>query len=366
MERTVPATGTLAAQESATLSTKVSGRIQRLEIDIGSVVRTGDLIAQIDPRDFELQVQQATAALAEARAAVGLPLEGEQEQVDPEGISSVKQAKAVLEEAAKNLERTRNLTRSQIASASELDAAEAAHKVALTRYEAALEDARARMAAVAQRRAELEIARKQLSDSAVLAPFAGAIQARRASIGEYVSAGTPIAMLVKTDPLRLRLEVPEREALLVRAGQEVRLKVEGDTNTFSGTIARLSPALDETNRMLLVEADVPNPGSLRAGLFARDAEIVINKGDDSLSVPTSALVTFAGIEKVVTIEEGKAVEKNVVTGRRGPGWVEIVSGVGAGTQVILDAAGLRNGQPVTVSDPPARTSGLTVRFATVR
>ena len=359
MEQTIPATGTLAAQESATLSTKVSGRIERLEVDIGSVVSAGDLIAQIEPRDYELRVQQSAAALAEARAAVGLAPDVDADQVDPEAISSVRQARAVLEEAVKNLERTQRLTQSRIASASELDSVEAAHKVALTRHAAAVEDARARLAALAQRQAEFEIARKQLADSSVRAPFAGAIQARRASMGEFVSAGTPIAMLVKTDPLRLRLEVPERESLLVRAGQTVRLKVQGDTNTFLGEIARLSPALDETNRMLLVEADVPNPGPLRAGLFAR-AEIVINEHDERLSVPALALITFAGIEKVVTIKDGKALERNVTTGRRGPGWVEILSGLEAGVPVILEPAGLRSGQPVTVTNTtePAQTSRL--------
>jgi RND family efflux transporter MFP subunit len=263
MERIVAVTGTLAPQESATLSAKVPGRVERLLVDIGSPVRQGDLIAQIEPRDYELRVRQAVAALAQARAAVGLPLEGDQEQIDAELLSSVKQVKAVLEEATRNVERVRNLTRSLIASAAELDTAEAAYKVALTRYDAALEDGRARLATLAQRRAELEIARKQLTDASVLAPFDGVIQSRPATMGEYVGAGTALATLVRTDPLRLRLEVPEREAMLVRAGQSVRLLVEGDTNTFTGQIARLSPAPNEASRMLLVEADVPNPGALR-------------------------------------------------------------------------------------------------------
>lgn len=351
MERTVPATGTLAAQEVATVSTKVSGRIQRLEVDLGSVVRAGDLIAQVEPRDYELKVQQAAAALAEARAAVGLSLEGEADEIAPEEVSSVKQARAVLDEAAKTLERIKNLTASRIASASDLDSAEAAHKVALTRYQAAVEDAQARVASLAQRRAEWEIARKQLADSSVLAPFDGAIQSRPATVGEFVSAGAPIATLVKTDPLRLRLEVPERESMLIRLNQAVRLRVEADTNVYTGKIARLSPALDETSRMLFVEADVPSMGRLRAGLFAR-AEIVVVESEPGLSVPTNALTTFAGIEKVVTIRDGKALERNVSTGRRGADWIEILSGLEPGTPVILDPAGLHSGQPVTVATGP--------------
>ena len=134
MEHTITAVGTLAPQETSTLSTKVTGRIQRLDVDIGRDRQAGDLIAQIEPRDYELKVQQAAAALAEARAALGLPLDSDTERLETEAISSVKQAKAVLEEATKSVERVRRLTLAQIASASELDTAEAAYKVALTRY----------------------------------------------------------------------------------------------------------------------------------------------------------------------------------------------------------------------------------------
>jgi RND family efflux transporter MFP subunit len=152
--------------------------------------------------------------------------------------------------------------------------------------------------------------------------------------------------------LRLRLEVPERESLLVCLGQTVRLRVEGSTNLFTGKIARLSPALDEASRMLLVEADVPNPGALRAGLFAR-AQIVVQEREEGLTVPASAVVTFAGIEKVFTVEEGRALEKPVTTGRRGLDWVEITSGLETGAPVVLDPGGLRGGQPVR---PAAATS----------
>lgn len=356
MERTIPATGTLAPVESSTISTKVAGRLQRLEVDIGSPVNQGDLIAQVEPRDYELRLQQSAAALAEARAALGLPLESDGENVNVEAVSSVKQAKAVFDEAVKNLDRIRSLTEARVASTSELDTAQAGHQVARTRYDAALEDARARLAALAQRRAEFEIARKQLSDASIRAPFAGSIQTRMANMGEYVAAGAPIVRLVKTDPLRLRLEITERHSTLVRQGQLARLSVEGDTNVYTGQISRLSPALNETNRMLLVEADVPNPGLLRGGLFAR-AEIVVREKQPSLSVPTNALVTFAGIEKVVTVVENKAVEKPVTTGRRGPGWVEILSGLAPETLVVLDPGGLRTGQPVVVeTKEPGKTS----------
>jgi RND family efflux transporter MFP subunit len=348
MPRAIHVTGSLAAQEQSTLSAKVTGRLERLSVDIGSVLRQGELVAQIEPRDYDLGLQQAAAALSQARAALGLPLEGEDDRIELERVTAAKQAKAVLEEAGKNRDRVKSLSASGIASQSEVDTVESAYTVALARYETALEDARGRMATVAQRRAEFELARKRLADASVRAPFDGAVQARPATVGEYVAAGTPIVQLVKTDPLRLRLDLPERECILVRTGQVVLLFVEGDTNTYSGQIARLSPALDEQNRTLRVEADVPRQGSLRPGLFAR-ARIIVTEHEQALTVPADALITFAGLEKVVVVRDGKAVEKVVATGRRGPDWAEVVSGLEAGETVVLSPGSLRTGQRVIVS-----------------
>ncbi len=353
MPRAIHVTGSLAAQEQSTLSAKVTGRLERLSVDIGSVLRQGELVAQIEPRDYDLGLQQAAAALAQARAALGLPLEGDDDRIELERVTAVKQAKAVLEEAGKNRDRVKSLSVSGIASEAEVDTVESAYTVALARYETALEDAQGRMATVAQRRAEFELARKRLADASVRAPFDGAVQARPASVGEYVAAGTPIVQLVKTDPLRLRLEVPERECILVRTGQVVHLLVEGDTNTYSGRIARLSPALDEQTRTLRVEADVPKEGSLRPGLFAR-AQIIVTERESALTVPTVALITFAGLEKVVVVQDGKAVEKVIGTGQRGPDWIEVVSGLEAGETVVLSPGSLRTGQRVVVGNGAER------------
>lgn len=355
MERVVTVTGSLAAEEAATLSVKVSGRLRHIPVDLGSLVKKGDLIAQVEPRDYELRLQQAAAALSQARATVGLALEGTDDRFDPEMISAVKEARAVYEEAAANRDRVMNLSRLGVVSKSELDTVESAYKVALNRLEAARDDARTRQAILAQRRAEHDLAKQQLTDSAMRAPFEGAIQARLANLGEFLSAGTPVVKLVKTDPLRLRLEVPERDAAAVRQGQRVRLTAEGHGNVYTGELTRVSPAIDELTRMLTVEADIRNDGSLRPGLFSR-AQIVTMNDEPGLSVPSNVLITFAGLEKVVTIEEGKAWEKVVTTGRRGPDWVEIVSGLKAGERVVVQPGNLRTGQPIKAATPAMQTS----------
>ena len=352
MERVVTVTGSLAAEEAATLSVKVSGRLKNIPVDLGSIVKKGDLIAQVEPRDYELRLQQSAAALSQARATVGLPLEGTDDRFDPETISAVKEARAVYEEATANRDRVLNLSKQGVVSKSEVDTVESAYKVALNRFEAARDDARTRQAILAQRRAECDLAKQQLTDSSMRAPFDGAVQARLANLGEFLSAGTPVVKLVKTDPLRLRLEVPERDAATVRLGLRVRLTAEGHAKIYTGELTRVSPAIDELSRMLFVEADIRNDGLLRPGLFSR-AQIVTMNDDPGLAVPPNALITFAGLEKVVSILEGKTLEKIVTTGRRGADWVEILSGLKAGEMVVVEPGNLRTGQPVNVTASPS-------------
>jgi RND family efflux transporter MFP subunit len=156
-------------------------------------------------------------------------------------------------------------------------------------------------------------------------------------------------VLVRVDPLRLRLAVPEREAAGIRVGQPVELAVEGVTEKHTGHVARISPSISESNRTLMVEAEVPNGDhGLRPGGFAR-ARIVVQAGDLAVLVPASAIVTFAGIEKVVGVDGGKAVEKRVRTGRKEGDRVEIVEGIKAGEPVIVQPGNIVTGEPVRVA-----------------
>jgi multidrug efflux pump subunit AcrA (membrane-fusion protein) len=129
----------------------------------------------------------------------------------------------------------------------------------------------------------------------------------------------------------------------------VRLTVEGNSNVFRGTVARVSPALTEQNRMLMIEADVPAQPGLRPGLFVR-AQVVVKENEPALCVPSGALIVFAGIEKVIAVEEGKARERTVNTGRRAAGWVEIVSGLKPKDVVVLAPGNLRTGQMLKTTE----------------
>ena len=344
---TVTANGTLAAYDQTTVSVKVPGRVRTISVDLGSVVSRGQVLAHVDSEDYRLRVQQAEASLAQARARLGLAPDGNDDRVDPEKTATVRQARAVLDEARYARDRASRLVEQGVISKSEFDTANAAFKVAEGRYQDAYEEIRNRQGLLAQRRSELALARQQLKDTTVVAPLDGIVQEKLTSVGEFLAAGAPVVNIVKMDPLRLRAEIPERESQAIRTGQDVRVTVEGDTSVYVGKIMRLSPVIAEQNRMLVVEADVRNNGKLRPGSFAR-AEIVTNDAKMAVTVPNNAIVTFAGIEKVIIVQNGKALEKPITTGRRSPEFTEIVAGISVGEKVIVDPGNLQSGQPVEV------------------
>ncbi|MBK7600418.1 MAG: efflux RND transporter periplasmic adaptor subunit [Acidobacteria bacterium] len=348
LSRVVSAPSTLAADEQATVSFKVPGRLSVLKIDLGSKVRKGQAIAQLETMDFVVRLQQAEAALQQARARLGLPPQGEDDRIDPEKTATVRQAKAILEESSQNRERSIQLVNQGIQPKAELDRVDSAFKVADSRYQDALEEVRNRQAVLLQRRSELQIAKQQLQETTLDAPFDGAIRERRASLGEFLSAGTPVATIVRLHPLRLRVEIPERDAQGIRIGQSVKVTIEGDLGqTYGGRIARLSPAFQEQSRTLIIEAVVDNTdGKLRPGTFAK-AEILTTSTSDVVMVPATSIVTFAGIQKVFTIKDGKAQELNVNVGRQEGDWI-VVDGVKPDIPIVLSPGNLITGQPVKV------------------
>ena len=341
-------TGTLAAEDQIVLSFKVAGRLSELAVDLGSRVQQDQMIAQLDPTDYRLRLRQTEAVLQQARARLGLPLDGTHDRIDPERAPVVRQARAMLKEAQRNYERAAGLWERQLIARAELDTAATTRQVAEGRYQDAIEEVRIRQAVLSERRSELEIARQQLLDSTLRAPINGAVRQRHASVGEYLAAGTPLVTVVRTHPLRLRLSVPERVAISVRLEQPVHVKVEADPTVYEGRVVRLSPAINEEDRTLQVEAEVPNAhGRLRPGAFA-EAEIITAAEERAVFVPVSAIVTFAGIDKALTVHDGMSVEKNVQIGRRVDDRVEIVKGLHPGELVVMTPGNLVGGQPVSV------------------
>jgi len=348
ISRTVDVNGTLAAQDEVAVAFKVSGRIDRMNVDLGDQINAGQVIASVDKTDFRLAVDQAEAALQQARARLGLPVEGADDRVNLEGTPLVQQAKATLEEARLSRDRAKQMMEQKLIARADSDTAEANFQIADGRYHDALEEIRNRQATLLQRKTELEQAKQMLSDADLKAPITGAVLQRGGSVGQYVAPGTAVVTLVRMHPLRLQLPVPERAASGVRVGQSIELSLENDNTVYSGRVTRLSPAIDPVNRTLMVEASIPNEGGrLKPGTFVR-ASLVTQRGDEALFIPSEALVVFAGIEKVFLVKDGKSAERLIRTGRRSGDQVEVVDGLSAGDRVVIQPGSLVGGVPVTV------------------
>ena len=234
IEQIVTVTGTLAAEQEIVLGLKVAGRISELPLDLGSTVQKGDVIARVDTTDFELRVRQSQASLQQARVRLGLPPDGTSEDVDLEKTAFVREARAQMDSARARLDRANQLLEKGLLAKADLDTVTGAYKVTEAQYADALDEGKNRQGVLAQRRSELEIARQQLKDAVLEAPIAGAVRQRHANIGQYLAAGAPVVTLVQMNPLRLRTEVPERDALDIRIGMLVRVTVEGAAGSSPG------------------------------------------------------------------------------------------------------------------------------------
>lgn len=347
--RTIEATGTLAAQDQVDLAMKVPGRVAELLVDLGDTVTKGQRIARLDPTDLDLAVSQAVAALEQARARLGLPQEGTNDAVNVEDTPLVRQSQVMLNDAKVKQDRAKLMFEQQLIPRADYDTAVAQFQVAESRYHEAVEEIRNRQAMLAQRRSELQLASQMRSYADLTSPIDGAILDRQASVGQYLPAGTPIVRIVRVHPLRLRLPIPERAAAEVHMGQKVVVRVDQDPTAYEGRISRISPAIDPTNRTQMIEAEVPNPrGLLSPGAFVR-AEVVTVAAEPALLVPATSLVTFAGIQKVLTVEDGRVAEKTIQTGRLADDRIEITSGLEPTDQVVVEPRDLAAGQAVTTT-----------------
>ena len=348
IEQLVIVTGTLAADQEVVLGFKVPGRVAEIPVDLGSAVQKNSPIAKLDTMDYELRVRQADAGLQQARVRLGLAPDASDQSVVLEQTTIAREARATADAARSQMERAQQLFTKGLLPKADFDATDFAYKIAETKYEDALEEARNRQALLAQRRSELEIARQQLADAVLYAPISGMIRQRDANAGQYVAAGAPIATLVQMHPLRLKTAVPEREARSIRPGLPVRVTVEGAPGIHPGRVARISPSFDEANRTLLVETEVSNTaGILRPGAFAR-AEIIVSSGQRALMVPPSSIVNFAGVDRVFVVKDGKASEKRIRTGRHMETGVEVLEGIDTGDSVVINPGNMKDGETVAI------------------
>ncbi len=329
--------GSLESDQISTVASEVEGQVVELLFDIGDQVQAGEVLARIDPADYKLVIEQAKARLNQAKSAIGLKADDSVDKLDPLNAPPSREAKAVWDEAKQSVARIRQLYEQRAIADVDLDAAEAAERVAEARYASALNGVREKMAAIQLQKSELEIAEQELSRTEIVAPIDGRIQSRNVALGNFITPGQPIFTIAVTRTLRYRSSVPEKYASNLAIGQTVKVLPVGRTIQRETKITRIAPTLDRQSRSLYFEAVVPNEDEdIRPGLFA-EAEIVLDSTAQALVLPNSALIRFAGIDKVWRVENGIAREVVVRVGRRAEDFSEILDGIGKSDLVLRDA-----------------------------
>lgn len=346
-EREIPAfiqaSGTIAADESSGVAPKIAGKIVNIATDVGRTIKQGEVIARIDDRDARLRLRSAELAVRQAEARLGLgPNQDFNESQIPEvraAAANYEQTNAELKQAEANEKRYRELFESGDVAAMTYEQYRTIRDTARSRanasreaLEAAKNTARQNNQAIQSAMAQVETAKQELEDTAIRAPFSGFVSERRVAVGEFVTTATVVVRIVRTNPVRVQIRIPEADIPFIERGRSVSVEVEAfKGRRFVGKITAISPALDTASRAATIEAQIDNSdNALKAGMFAtvRINKEGVNKG---IYVPRSAVLEDPTTQsyKVFVIEKDVARLRVVQIGIEEGGSLEILSGIKA-------------------------------------
>ena len=312
------ANGNVAAWQEASIGAESNGlRLDEVLVNVGDVVKAGQVLARFASEMVQADVAQARASLLEAQA--------------------------VAAEAAANAERARSLQTTGALSQQQIQQFTTAAQTAQARVESA--------------RALLQTQELRLRHTQVRAPDSGIISARTATVGAVLGTGTELFRMVRKGRLEWRAEVTSTELARIQPGAKTRITAASGAMA-EGTVRMVAPTVDPQTRNALVYVDLPPKTDFRAGMFARGEFALGNS--DALTVPQEALVVRDGFTYVFVVGPQQRVQqRKVQTGRRIADRVEILSGLEADTSVAVRGAGfLNDGDLVRVAAPPATTSSL--------
>jgi membrane fusion protein (multidrug efflux system) len=337
IDRFLRVTGSLAADEQAEVAAETGGRVIATPIERGTRVAAGTVLIRVSGEEANASLREAEANAAQIEARLGLT---PAQPFDPAHVPEVLNAKAALDWAEADFKRIKALLDQKVVSQSEFDQKQTQMQAARQQYQTAQNAAQQSYLALQAARARVDLARKTAADTVVRAPFAGLVAERVVSTGDYVTRGTKVATVVRIDPLRVELTVPEQYLSQVKEGQPVKLTVDAyEGETFQAKVRFVSPALKTDQRALTVEAIAPNAdGRLKPGLFVT-AFLQKAAAAPALLVPSTAVETIAGTSRVYVINSETAEERIVTTGERVGDRIEIATGVAAGESVAVNPRG---------------------------
>lgn len=334
IKRFIRVSGTLTAQEDAEVAAEVAGRVMATPVERGSRVNAGDSLIRLVAAEGEAQAIEAQANAAQIEARLGIA-NGAPFAVDK--VAEVANAAAALQLARTEFARARLLHQQQLLSQAEFDQRSAQTVATERQYDMARNTAAQQYQSLLAARARVTLAQKALSDTTVRAPFAGIVGERFVSVGDYVTRGTKVATVMRVDPLRVELTVPQQFVSAVASGSAVTFEVDAyPGEKFVGEVRFVSPSLAAATRALTLEAIVPNGNNrLKPGFFAT-AQIEHASMLPGLLVPAAAVRTVSGTARVFVVNGDRVEERVVMVGQAVGERVELTSGVKAGERVVAN------------------------------
>lgn len=330
LQRFVEVFGSLAPKTSTEVRSEVAGRVSEIRVKEWDSVTPNDILLEIDPTDYKVELNRNEAGLQMAKA-------------------QHLEAKAGLNRAMREWERTMKLKEAGLVTGQEVD-----------ERKSELESAEARAnlaeAQIGQAQAMVAESKRNLSKTKVHSSITGAVSERKVDKGDWVDRGNPLFVVVDNRVLDLTANVPSTEFPKVMEGQNLFFTVDGlPGQIFSGNVKRLNPLVSASDRSGRIQAEVTNQdGRLRGGVFAR-GKIIIEEKKQALTMPRNALMSFnieKGTASVFVIQDkNKAVLKHVTTGLSTEEAIEITSGITENDEVVVRGGfNLKDGGTVSINN----------------
>ncbi len=289
----VEVVGTIQAVERAEISSKMTGNIITLPVDLGSKVKQGELLVELSAGEVSAQVQQA---------------------------------KAQLEQARRNLTREENLLKKNAATRETVKSLRDIARIAEAGYKESL---------------------TMLNYSRIVAPFSGIITRKLANIGDLATPGKPLLYMEQENNLQVLTNIPEAMILHIKKDDRLSVYIPSVELKVEGIVAEVSPIADPSSRSAPIKLNIAPDPRLRSGQFAR-ITLAMEKAQ-TLTVPVSAVQSIGQIERVFVVHDDKAQLRLVRTGATSDGNIEILSGLSENETVITEGnQTLLEGQPVTI------------------
>jgi RND family efflux transporter MFP subunit len=313
LESTLQISGNLVPQTRVAVTAKLPGTLSSIRVDIGDRVRAGQVVAVLDRREIDAQVDAGEATVNVAHA----------------GIES---AEAALANAVLEQDRAQNLFDRGAIPKQRLDAAETARRSAAAQRDLT-------RANLAQAEAALRRAREVQRDATLTSPIDGVVVERHYDAGSLVGPGDdPVVVVADLRVMKLEAGVSELEAGRLRVGMPARVEAQARPgDIFQGRVAAIAPEVDARNRHFQIEVRIANPGAqLLSGMYG-SAQIPLERADQVVAVPRDALITRDGTRVAIRVEGDTVRAVPVTEGLSDGTLVQIASGLQAGDTILSDA-----------------------------